>query len=62
MPNISQSKCNQTMRFSHVIEYNNFKNEAEKEARRLVPDLFLFLKALYGVKASSLQLSINIFW
>ena len=50
------------MRFSHVIEYNNFKNEAEKEARRLVPDLFLFLKALYGVKASSLQLSINIFW
>ena len=30
------------MRFSHVIEDNNFKNEAEKEARRLVPDQIYF--------------------
>ena len=32
-----------------------FKNHAENEARRLVPDLFLFSKkALYEVKATGL--------
>ena len=37
---------------------NIFKNHAENEAGRLVPDLFLFFKiALYEIKASSLQLS-----
>ena len=37
-----------------------FKNHAENEAGRLVPDLFLFSKkALYEVKASDLQLSFN---
>ena len=40
-----------------------FKNHAENEAGRLVPELFLwFKKALYEVKASGLQLSFNIFW
>ena len=35
---------------------------AEKEAERLVPDLFLFFKkALYEIKESGLQLSFNIF-
>ena len=35
-----------------------FKNHAENEAWRLVPDLFLFFKkALYEVKASDPQLS-----
>ena len=47
LPNISQSKFIQTMKFGQVIEYNkrtiSFKNRAENEARRLVPDLFLFL-------------------
>ena len=40
-----------------------FKNHAENEARRLVPDLLLFFKkALYEVKANGLQLSFNVFW
>ena len=39
-----------------------FKNNAENEAGRLVPDLFLFFeKALYELKASGMQLSFNIF-
>ena len=38
-----------------------FKNHAENQTERLVPDLFLFFeKALYEVKASGLQLTINI--
>ena len=38
-----------------------FKNYAENEAERLVPDHFLFFKkALYEVKASGLQLHFNI--
>ena len=39
-----------------------FKNNAENEAERLLPDLFLFFeKALYDVKAKALHLSFNIF-
>ena len=39
-----------------------FKNHAENEAGRIVPDLiFCSGKALYEVKASDLQLSFNIF-
>ena len=54
------------MNFGQVIAYNKrnifFKNHVENEARRLVPDLFLFFKkALYEVKASGLQLSFNRF-
>ena len=48
LPNISQSKSNQTMKFGQLIEYNKIntylKNYAENEAGRLVPDLFLFFK------------------
>ena len=48
LPNISQSKDNQTMKFGQLIEYNKIntylKNIAENEAGRLVPDLFLFFK------------------
>ena len=48
LPKISQSKGNQTMKFGQLIEYNKrnifFKNYAENEASRLVPDLFLFFK------------------
>ena len=48
LPNISQSKGNQTMKFGQLIEYIKrnifFKNYAENEASRLVPDLFLFFE------------------
>ena len=38
-----------------------FKNYVENEAGRLVPDLAFFKDAYYEVKASSLQLSFNVF-
>ena len=39
-----------------------FKNHAENKTERLVPEIFLFfLKALFEVKASGIQLSVNIF-
>ena len=48
LPNISQSKGNQTMKCDQLIEYNKIniflQNNAENEARRLVPDPFLFSK------------------
>ena len=67
MSNISRSKSNLTMKFGQVIKWKReiffFKNHVENEARRLVPDLFLFYKsALCEVKASGLQLSFNICW
>ena len=45
LPNISQSKGNQTKQFGQLIEYNK-RNIffAENEARRLVSDLFLFFE------------------
>ena len=55
------------MKFGKLIEHNKiniffFKNYAENEAWRLVPDFFLFFeKALDEGKASGLQLSFNIF-
>ena len=54
------------MKPGQLIEYNKrkifFKNHAQNEAERLVPDLILFYKkASYEVKASGLQLSFNIF-
>ena len=54
------------MRFGQLIEYkvrNIFiKKYTENETGRLVPDLlFYFKKALYKVKASSLQLIFNTF-
>ena len=46
LPNISQSKGNQTMKFIHLIEYNKRNNFLQKFCRRssgrLVPELFLF--------------------
>ena len=65
--NISRSKGNQTMIFCQLVDHskiNDFlqKNHAENEAGRLVSNLFFFFKkALYEVKAGSLQLSFNIF-
>ena len=44
LPNISQNKDNQTMKFGQLIEYKKKiflkKIHAENEARILVPDLF----------------------
>ena len=45
LPNISQSKGNQTMKLGQLTrEIFFFKNYTENEARGLVPDLFLFFK------------------
>ena len=49
LPNISQSKGNQTIKFGQLIEYNKRniflqKLCGKKEAGRLVLDLFLFFK------------------
>ena len=48
LPNISQREGNQTMKlvnnYDMTTEIFFFKNHAENEARRLVPDLFLFFK------------------
>ena len=48
LPDISQSKCNQTMKFGQLIEYNKrnifLKKLWENDAGRLVTDLFLFFK------------------
>ena len=54
------------MKFGQLIEHNKrnifFKNYAENEEGRLVPDLaVLFRKALCALKASGLQLSFNIY-
>ena len=59
LPNFSQSKDIQTMKFDQLIEHDKrnvfLKNHAENKAGRLVPDLFLlFKKVLFDVKVSGL--------
>ena len=48
LPNTSQHKGNQTMKFSQLIEHNKrnifLQSYAENEVGRLVPDLFLFFE------------------
>ena len=50
LPNISQSKDNQKIKFGQLIDYNKrniflrIKNYVENEAGKLVPDLCLFFK------------------
>ena len=66
LPNISQSKGNQTLKFAQLIKYNKevffFKIYTEIKTVRLVPDLFLlFKKTSYEVKTIDLQLGFNIF-
>ena len=51
LPNISQSKGSETMKFGQVIACNKrnifLQNYAENEAKRLVPDhLLFFLKKI----------------
>ena len=56
-------KSNLSMKFDQVIGYNKiffFKNHAENEGGKLVPDLFLFFKkAFYEVKESGLELDFD---
>ena len=51
LPNISQRKGNQTMKFDETIECNKRnispKNHAENEGGKLVPHLFFFFKKFY---------------
>ena len=65
LPNISQSKGNQTMKFGQqdiTRQIFFFKNYAENETGKLGPDLFLFFeRAYFEVKASGLQLNFGIF-
>ena len=52
------------MKIGQVIDnkrYISSKSHAENETGRLVPDLLFFKNVLYEVKASSLQLSFNMF-
>ena len=58
------------MKLGKLIEIFFFKNYAENEEGRLVPDLFIFKKSVIAivsvvvsviVKASGLQLNFNIF-
>ena len=45
LPNISRSQDNEAMKIGQLIEYNIIifcQNHIEFDARRLVPDLFLF--------------------
>ena len=48
LPNISGSKSNQAMKLGQLVDYNKrnicFKNYADNEAEKLIPDLFLFFK------------------
>ena len=48
LPNISQGKGNQTIKFGQLIEHNRrnifLQKLCGKKASRLVPDLFLFFK------------------
>ena len=49
LPNILQSKGNQTMKFGWLIEYERnifLQNYAENEAGRLLPDFLIFFKAV----------------
>ena len=61
LPNISKSKDNEICSVDR-IEGIFFKNHAQCEVERLVPDLFLlFIKALYKIKVSGQHLCFNIF-
>ena len=54
LPNISRSKSDQTMKlgqYNITREIFSFKNYAENEAERLVPDLFTLKKCLMWGKS-----------
>ena len=64
MPNISQSKGNQTMKFHQLKECNQRNNFLEKSCRKWgkkssSKPLSVLQNDLYQVKASSLQLGFN---
>ena len=67
LPNISQIKGKQALKFVQLIRYITkeiffFKTQTENQTGWLVPNVFLFFKqALYEVKANYLQFDSNIF-
>ena len=66
LPNMSQSKGNQTMKFGQFIEGNKRNNFLQKSQSKLSREtsprpLFVFKKAVYEIKTSDLQLRFNIF-
>ena len=66
LPNISQSKGNQTMKFGQLIEYNKINTFLQKLCGKWIKEtssrpLLIFKNACYDVKASGLQLVFNIF-
>ena len=64
LPNLSRSKDNHTMKFGPLIKCNVmvlFKNHAENEAERLVPDLFLFFfKKLYMTQFLYISIALHL--
>ena len=67
LPNISRSKHNAGPKFGQLIKHRGetlfFKNHAENEVGRLVPEHFSnFKKTLCNVQASGWHLSFKIFW
>ena len=67
LPNISQSKGNQTIKFGQLIEFNKSNDFLQKLYskwdKELVSDLFLFFKnAQNEANASGLQRSFSTFW
>ena len=66
LPNISQDKGNQAIKFGQLIEHNKknifLQKQFKKYDKETSPDhFFIFRKALYKVKANGLQLSFKIF-
>ena len=66
LPNISQIKGNETMKYGQVINITKFfiflQNFIENGAEKVFPDLFLFFKkAIYELSVSGLHLSFVIF-
>ena len=67
LPNIPLSKGNQTMTFGQLMEYNKKNIYLQKSYGKWGWEIsfttsFCCPKALYEVKASSLELSFNILW
>ena len=63
---ISQNKRNQRIKFGQVVEYNNKNIFVQKLCRKWGTKtssrpLFVFLKALYELKAIGLDVSFNLF-
>ena len=66
LPNISQSKGNQAIKFGQLIKYHERSVLLQKSCGKLdrqtiFRHLFVFYKALYEAKASGMHLNFNMF-